>query len=204
LAGPVWATWLIGRRRWRAGEAKRPDAPSLSEESIMHCARHPRVETLLTCVTCGTPICTECMIETPVGMKCPTCGRSPIPAVYRVNPIRLASAMAASVVCGAMAGAILLSLGGFGLITVLLGVAMGAGTGEVAGRASGGKRGAMLGLATGISLVVGGLLVAPHLLSTLLGFGALPPGELMTLLSRRPLYLLAIVLSGATAYSRLR
>jgi hypothetical protein len=137
-------------------------------------------------------------------MKCPLCGRSPIPAVYRVNPIRLASAMAASVVSGTMAGAILLSLGGFGLITVLLSVAIGVGAGEVAGRASGGKRGVVLSLATATSLVVGGLLVAPHLLSVLLGFGALPPGELMALLSHRPFYVLAIVLSGVTAYSRLR
>jgi hypothetical protein len=98
----------------------------------------------------------------------------------------------------------LLSLGGFGLITVLLAVAIGVGVGEVAGRASGGKRGVVLSLATGASLVVGGLLVAPHLLSVLLGFGALPPGELIALLSRRPFYVLAIVLSGVTAYSRLR
>jgi hypothetical protein len=112
--------------------------------------------------------------------------------------------MAASVVLGAVAGAILLSLGGFGLISVLLAVAIGIGTGEVAGRASGGKRGAVLGLATAVSLVVGGLLVAPQLLSAMMGFDALPPGEVIALLSRRPMYLLAIVLGSVTAYSRLR
>jgi hypothetical protein len=38
----------------------------------------------------------------------------------------------------------------------------------------------------------------------MMGFDALPPGEVIALLSRRPMYLLAIVLGSVTAYSRLR
>ncbi len=43
----------------------------------MHCYRHPRRETRVSCATCGRPICTECMRQTEVGIKCPDDARLP-------------------------------------------------------------------------------------------------------------------------------
>jgi hypothetical protein len=43
----------------------------------MHCYRHPKRETRVTCSTCGRPICTECMRTSPVGVKCPDDARLP-------------------------------------------------------------------------------------------------------------------------------
>ena len=43
----------------------------------MHCYRHPRRETRVSCATCGRPICTECMRPTDVGIKCPDDARLP-------------------------------------------------------------------------------------------------------------------------------
>ena len=43
----------------------------------MHCYRHPRRETRVSCATCGRPICTECMVATDVGIKCPDDARLP-------------------------------------------------------------------------------------------------------------------------------
>ena len=37
----------------------------------MRCYRHPDRETRVSCATCGRPICTECMVQTEVGIKCP-------------------------------------------------------------------------------------------------------------------------------------
>ncbi len=37
----------------------------------MRCYRHPKRETRVSCATCGRPICTECMRQTEVGIKCP-------------------------------------------------------------------------------------------------------------------------------------
>src|ERR671934_241168 len=37
----------------------------------MHCYRHPRRETYISCSECGRPICTECMTPAPVGQRCP-------------------------------------------------------------------------------------------------------------------------------------
>ena len=43
----------------------------------MHCYRHPDRETRVSCATCGRPICTECMRQTEVGIKCPDDARLP-------------------------------------------------------------------------------------------------------------------------------
>ena len=39
------------------------------------CVNHPKVETWLTCSSCGDPICPRCMVTTAVGQKCPRCAR---------------------------------------------------------------------------------------------------------------------------------
>jgi hypothetical protein len=43
----------------------------------MYCYRHPDRETRVSCATCGRPICTECMVQTEVGIKCPDDARLP-------------------------------------------------------------------------------------------------------------------------------
>lgn len=39
------------------------------------CYRHPGRETNVACSRCARPICPDCMISTPVGMRCPECAR---------------------------------------------------------------------------------------------------------------------------------
>jgi membrane associated rhomboid family serine protease len=39
------------------------------------CYRHPGRETNVACSNCGRPICPDCMVSTPVGMRCPECAR---------------------------------------------------------------------------------------------------------------------------------
>jgi membrane associated rhomboid family serine protease len=39
------------------------------------CYRHPSRETGVSCSACDRPICTDCMIPTPVGMRCPECAK---------------------------------------------------------------------------------------------------------------------------------
>src|SRR4051794_28748290 len=41
----------------------------------MMCARHPAVETGLRCAHCGTPICPRCLVQAPVGARCPDCAQ---------------------------------------------------------------------------------------------------------------------------------
>ncbi len=44
---------------------------------VKHCYRHPKRETRVSCATCGRPICTDCMVQTDVGIKCPDDARLP-------------------------------------------------------------------------------------------------------------------------------
>jgi hypothetical protein len=46
-----------------------------SEMIEMRCAAHPNTETGLTCNKCGKPICPKCMVQTPVGARCPDCAK---------------------------------------------------------------------------------------------------------------------------------
>jgi membrane associated rhomboid family serine protease len=43
----------------------------------MTCYRHPGRETYLSCSNCLRPICTDCMVQTAVGIKCPECAGVP-------------------------------------------------------------------------------------------------------------------------------
>ena len=41
----------------------------------LYCARHPKNETSIRCGRCEDPICPDCLVHSPVGMRCPDCGR---------------------------------------------------------------------------------------------------------------------------------
>jgi membrane associated rhomboid family serine protease len=53
------------------------------------CYRHPDRETGVSCSSCGRPICTDCMIPTPVGMRCPECAK-------QKTQVRTAASLSAS------------------------------------------------------------------------------------------------------------
>jgi len=46
-------------------------------EQTSVCYRHPGRETLVSCSNCERPICTDCMVQTAVGIKCPECAGQP-------------------------------------------------------------------------------------------------------------------------------
>lgn len=52
------------------------------------CYRHPRNETAVSCTNCERPICTECMVFTAVGIKCPECAGQPTGARRAADQVR--------------------------------------------------------------------------------------------------------------------
>src|SRR4029453_3221800 len=68
------------------------------------CVNHPKVETRLTCSSCGDPICTRCMVTTAVGQKCPSCAKQSGRAKGNPEPQLLARAFGAGVVGSAVRG----------------------------------------------------------------------------------------------------
>lgn len=121
----------------------------------MQCARHPKVETALSCGKCGTPICPDCSVVGPVGMRCRDCGSSQASPLYQVRPERFALAAVAGVAAGTLAGFVLQAIGFFILFVAPL---IGGLLGEVILRATGRKRGAKMEFLAGASVVVGAAL----------------------------------------------
>jgi membrane associated rhomboid family serine protease len=54
---------------------------------IKHCYRHPQRETGVSCSNCGRPICHECMIDAPVGFRCPECVKAQNPRGSRAKVV---------------------------------------------------------------------------------------------------------------------
>jgi membrane associated rhomboid family serine protease len=62
--------------------------PETTEGTV--CYRHPRVETAVTCSDCGRPICPDCMIFGPVGIRCPDCSGQRTVAAKTARRVRRA------------------------------------------------------------------------------------------------------------------
>jgi MFS family permease len=44
-------------------------------DSMLYCANHPKTPTALRCNRCGKPVCSKCIVRTPVGYRCRECVR---------------------------------------------------------------------------------------------------------------------------------
>src|SRR5919202_5208938 len=115
----------------------------------MHCYRHPKRETRVSCATCGRPICTECMRPTEVGIKCPEDARLPRGARTGVmKPDQILKSVLAGigvVLIGIPVVSVLLNLP----LQWLLSAAAGYGAGTLINRA-GGRNGGLLAIAISV------------------------------------------------------
>src|SRR5688572_24481912 len=60
------------------------------ERTVLRCYRHPDRETGVTCSECGRPICPDCMIFAPVGIRCPDHSGQPQGAARVTRGVRRA------------------------------------------------------------------------------------------------------------------
>ncbi len=132
----------------------------------MKCAVHPDTETSLSCSKCGQPICPKCLIQTPVGARCPKCANVRKLPVYEVSATSYLKAIGAGLGTGAALGAIwpFIPFGGFFSFLIALGI--GYSIGEVISLSVNRKQGRGLQVIAGISMVasyvVRGVIDAPH------------------------------------------
>jgi hypothetical protein len=160
----------------------------------MKCAYHPDVETNLRCGKCDKPICPKCMVQTPVGARCPDCaGLYKLPT-YSVSTryylIAAGVALGMAIVCGAAWGAIEWVVPFFS-ISLLLSPAAGYAIGEVVSLSVNRKRG------TGLAFV-GGIAVAISYAITFFFPGVIPSGFFILY------HILALGLGIFVAVNRLR
>ncbi len=142
------------------------------EANASYCNWHPDTETRLFCSQCGKSICTLCMVQVPVGIRCRECGRPERLPTYDVQPSYLLRAVGAGAAVAIVGGVLWLGLnaifGGVPLVSSIFGLAVAYAIGEIISRAVNRKRGVTLawiagGSMVGAYLVSGGFL---HLFST--------------------------------------
>ena len=61
----------------------------ISDIEEKRCSYHPNVLTRLRCSKCGNPICPQCMVTTPVGMRCRECAQIRRLPQFDVSPVLL-------------------------------------------------------------------------------------------------------------------
>lgn len=153
----------------------------------MQCARHPKIETGLTCGRCETPICPKCMVMTDVGARCPECApRRRLPQ-FEVGPLYLLRGAGAAAAGGAALGLAwgLILPGDYGFAGILVGFGLGYGVGETVSLATNRKSAPALQImaASGVLLayVIRNLIWASELLPTddLYGFVVLAIGVIV-------------------------
>ncbi len=178
---------------------------------VIHCANHPDRETLLRCNKCGKPICPECAIRHPVGLRCRECAQLRRLPTYDLSPRHYTLALAAglpsaivSVILGGIFSRFLVIpfIGGF--IPWIIAFAVGLLTAEAISRATGYKRGVGLQVVAAICLVLGYFIGHPLLLlvTTYLLVGRIPVLPFWTWLNFYSIiYLLLAILA---AVGRLR
>jgi hypothetical protein len=123
----------------------------------MRCTYHPDVETNLRCGKCNTPICPKCMVQTPVGARCPDCAKLYKLPTYRVSTkyylIAAGTALGIAIVCGVAWGAIEWVVPFFSL-NLLLAPGAGYAISEVVSLSVNRKRGTGLAIVGGIAVVI--------------------------------------------------
>ena len=133
-------------------------------EAAAYCEWHPGVETRLSCSQCGRSICTQCMVQAPVGIRCRECGRAVRMPTFDVQPTHYLRGFAVAGLVGLGGGfawwlynlfVILLFDGRLPVILASLpAVAIGYASGELTSRSVNRKRSPLLSLAAGVSVVV--------------------------------------------------
>ena len=141
-------------------------AEQQTETQTLTCHWHPAIPTGLSCSQCQRPICTQCLVQAPVGIRCRECGKAvPLPT-FDVRPANYAKASVAAAVIGVLGVILWLTLLFFtgtrliaSLVTPLV---VGYAAGEIISRVVNLKR------SRGLMYIAGGTVVATVIISLFL------------------------------------
>lgn len=130
---------------------------------VGHCHWHPTVETRLSCSQCGKSMCTQCLVQAPVGIRCRECGRAEKMPTFDVQPTYYAKAVGVGIGV-AIGGGLLwlvfnLIFGGLPFLPSLAALAMGYGAGELISMSVNRKR------SNGLAWIAGSSVVGAYMIS---------------------------------------
>lgn len=147
------------------------EATADEHDAPRYCMRHPKVETLVSCAGCGGPICTRCLIATPVGYKCRDCAQLRRPALYSLSGRQYARVIPGAIAL-ALAMGYVLSFSPF--LGLLGGIIVGVLIGAALRRLSGYKRGLEMEVIASATVVLA--VVSGPIIYALRTSGAAHPG----------------------------
>ena len=166
------------------------------DAGVSFCNWHPDTETRLFCGQCGKSMCTQCMVQVPVGIRCRECGRTERLPTFDVQSAyflrALGVAAVASIVGGLLWFWLNLQFGGVPFVSSIFGLAVAYAIGELISRAVNKKRG------VGLAWIAGGGMVVAYLISG--GFFQILSSSFMNVLFS----LLFLGIAIYTAASRVR
>ena len=154
-----------------------PDPGEDASYGLGYCSFHPGVETALGCGRCGKYICPRCMIQGPVGARCPDCARVAKIPTFDVRPSYYLRATMAGGAVAFVSALVWWGLGrGVGiplLFMWILGIGVGYLVGETVSVVTNRKRGTGLAVVAGLCMVLfvvfSGLLATVFRLSDIFG-----------------------------------
>ena len=133
---------------------------------MAQCKRHPSLETNLFCNKCGDPICPRCLVETPVGMRCPACARlNRVPTYKLSGKYYLRGALAAAgmaVATGYLWLFIRVMVPFSGFFNFIIAAGIGYAIGEVISLATNRKAGLPLAVMGGVAVLIAFILSSPN------------------------------------------
>lgn len=126
----------------------------------LYCHWHPDRETLLRCNKCGRPICTQCAIRHPVGLRCKECAQVVRSPVYTVSPVELGLAGLVGLALSVGAGFVMRFIAGYWFVSWIIGPVVGGFVAEVMSRVIRYKRGLAMQVLAGLCLALGVVIVS--------------------------------------------
>ena len=126
------------------------------EREKTYCYRHPNKETRITCTECGKYICTSCIIQAPVGQKCPDCVNSHVTHLEKISPQQYFIAGIVGIIVSSILSYIWFKFAiRMFLIDLLLAYVVGYATTKAIGKAIGSKIGFRIQALAGATVLLG-------------------------------------------------
>jgi hypothetical protein len=79
------APFLVGVRPDVTSEMLQEWDAAVAAGEPLYCINHPHRETALRCNRCGAPVCTSCVVRTPVGYRCAECVKAQQAAFFNAH-----------------------------------------------------------------------------------------------------------------------
>ena len=146
-----------------------PSQQTEQRPTLAHCYWHPSAETGLSCSQCEKPICSQCMVQAHVGIRCKECGKAAPMPTFDVRPTHYAKAVAVAAGVAILGGVIwwaaevalfIIFQGQFpGMLTSLVAIPLGYFGGDLISRSVNRKR------SNGLAWVAGGTVVVAYFIS---------------------------------------